>query len=206
MSLVRQQIGGQPEPRRVFGGSFAAICPLLPQQAWLQGSVLIVERDGEVRQCDLATAARIKVRSVLPFINLSFEVLSAYPEPKSAPTRLVLMGPGWSTLTGQQARQLAQIVGSRTHDRSVTAMAREVVAGIGWQWTPRRSNRRWAGSLASTNKAIDSLLVCRCFSRVVELARDAMSHCLWRAEQMVNASTCLKIDVADDTVTLIDSD
>ncbi len=117
MSPVRQQIGDQPEPRRVFGGSIAAICPLLPQQAWLQGSLLIVERDGEVRQCDLVTAARIKVRSVPPFINLSFEILSAYPEPKNAPTRLVLMGPGWSTLTGQQARQLAQIVGSRTHDR-----------------------------------------------------------------------------------------
>lgn len=32
-----------------------------------------------------------------------------------------------------------------------------------------------------------------------------MSHCLWRAEQMVNVSACLKIDVADDTVTFIDS-
>lgn len=117
MSLARQQIGDQPEPRRVFGGSSAAICPLLPQQAWLQGTLLIVERDGEVRQCDLATAARIKVRSVPPFINLSFEVLSAYPEPKSAPTRLVLTGPDWSTLTAQQARKLAQIIGSRSHDK-----------------------------------------------------------------------------------------
>jgi hypothetical protein len=117
MSLARQQIGDQPERRRVFGGSFAAICPLLPQKAWLQGSLLIVERGGEVRQCDLATATRIKLRSVPPFINLSFEVLSAYPEPKSAPTRLVLTGPDWSTLTAQQARQLAQIIGSRTHDR-----------------------------------------------------------------------------------------
>ena len=33
-----------------------------------------------------------------------------------------------------------------------------------------------------------------------------MSYYLWRAEQMVNVSACLKIDVADDTVTLIDSD
>jgi hypothetical protein len=41
MSLVRQQIGGQPEPRRVFGGSLTAICPLLPQQACLEGSLLI---------------------------------------------------------------------------------------------------------------------------------------------------------------------
>lgn len=117
MSLGRQSIGDQPEPRRLFGGSFAAICPLLPQQAWLQGSRLIVERGQEVRQCDLATAARIKVRTIPPFINLSFEILSAYPEPKSTPTRLVLAGPDWSTLTGQQARQLAQIIDSRRHDR-----------------------------------------------------------------------------------------
>jgi hypothetical protein len=117
MSLVRQQIGGQPEPRRLFGGSFTAICPLLPQQAWLEGSLLIVERGGKVSQCDLVAAARIKVRSVPPLINLSCEVLSAYPEPTSIPTRLVLAGPDWYTLTAQQGRQLAQIIGSRTHDK-----------------------------------------------------------------------------------------
>jgi len=54
--------------------------PLLPQQAWLQGSLPIVERVQKVSQCDLATAALIKIRSVKPFLSgmgWSFEVLHA---------------------------------------------------------------------------------------------------------------------------------
>lgn len=117
MGLVRQPIGDQPEPRGVFGGNFTVICPLLPQQAWLEGSLLIVERGGEVSQCDLATAARIIIRIAPPLIARACRVLSAYPEPNSTPTRLVIAGPDWYTLTAQQARQLAQIIGSRTHDK-----------------------------------------------------------------------------------------
>jgi hypothetical protein len=56
----REAIGGLPGRRQ--GRFDAPLCPFQPQQAWLQGSVLTVEFDGESATCDLVTAARIRIR------------------------------------------------------------------------------------------------------------------------------------------------
>jgi hypothetical protein len=68
VTVPREPIANQREPGRVFGRPprfmRPHLYPLLPQQAWLQGSRLIVERFQEVSQCDLATAARVKICSV----------------------------------------------------------------------------------------------------------------------------------------------
>jgi len=110
--------------------AYPHLYPLLPQQAWLQGSLLIVERSQKVSQCDLATAARIKIRSVKPFLSglgWLFEVLDAYQALDSAPTRLVLTGPDWYLLTGAEYRQLAQILGSRADtDRKINRLIRRL--------------------------------------------------------------------------------
>jgi hypothetical protein len=107
---------------------YSHLYPLLPQQAWLQGSLLIVEHFQEVSQCDLATAARIKIRSVKPVLSgfgWSFEILYAYQVLDSAPTRLVLTGPDWYLLTGDEYRQLAQILSSRADtDRKINRVIR----------------------------------------------------------------------------------
>lgn len=118
MTVPRAQIASRPEPRRprLPGFMHTHLHPLLPQQAWLQGSLLIVERLQEVSQCDLATAARIKIRSVKPVLSgmgWVFEVLYAYQEIDSVPTRLVLTGPDWYLLSGDEYRQLARILSSR---------------------------------------------------------------------------------------------
>jgi hypothetical protein len=125
-----EPIARQPEPGRVFGRPprfmRAHLYPLLPQQAWLQGSVLIVQRTREAsqsdldieehRQCDLATAALIKIRTIKPMLSgfgWGFEVLYARETADSAPTRLVIAGPDWFLLTGDEYRRLAQILSSR---------------------------------------------------------------------------------------------
>ena len=127
MTVPRVPIARQPEPGRVFGRvprfmqSYAY--PLLPQEAWLQGSVLIVDRFPEVSWCDLATAALIKIRSAKPFFSgfgWGFGVLHAFQALDSAPTRLVITGPDWFLLTGDEYRRLAQILSSRTDaDRKI---------------------------------------------------------------------------------------
>jgi len=104
--------------------------PLLPQQAWLQGSLLIVERGQEVSQCDLATAAFISIRSSKPFLSgfgWVFEVLHAWQAPDNAPTRLVLAGPDWFLLTGDEYRRLARILSSRADtDRKISKVVRRL--------------------------------------------------------------------------------
>jgi hypothetical protein len=120
VSVPREPIAGQPEPGRVFGRSNRFmpryLYPLLPQRAWLQGSVLIVERCQEVSQCDLANAALVKIRSVKPLlsgIGWSFDVLHACQTLDGAPTRMVLTGPDWYLLTGDEYRRLAHILSTR---------------------------------------------------------------------------------------------
>jgi hypothetical protein len=132
-----EPIARQPEPGRSFGRPprfmRAHLYPLLPQQAWLQGSVLIVQRAQktsqfdlglqEHSQCDLATAALIKIRTIKPLLSgfgWGFEVLHACETAGSAPTRLVITGPDWFLLTGDEYRRLAQILSSRADtDRKI---------------------------------------------------------------------------------------
>jgi hypothetical protein len=56
----REPIGGLPGRRQ--GRFDAPFNPFQPQQAWLQGSMLTVEFNGESATCDLVTAARIRIR------------------------------------------------------------------------------------------------------------------------------------------------
>ena len=106
-------IGGQPGAARLMAGGPKIFCSYLPQRAWLEGSVLTVESGQDVRRCDLASAARIAIRSVPPFTSWSFLVLYAYQEPGSPPVRLVLEGPRWALLTAAQLRALAAVISSR---------------------------------------------------------------------------------------------
>lgn len=120
MTVRREPIANQPEPGRVFGRlprfMRPHMYPLLPQQAWLQGSLLVVGRRQGVSQCDLATAAFISIRTAKPLLSgfgWGFEILHARQAPDSAPTRLVLTGPDWYLLTGDEYRRIAQILSSR---------------------------------------------------------------------------------------------
>jgi hypothetical protein len=113
---AREPIGGLPGRRQ--GRFDAPFYPFQPQQAWLQGSMLTVEFNGESATCDLVTAARIRIRGrPVPVFNRGwvFDVLYAYQDETSTPARLVLAGPGWYLLTGPQFSRLAEIIGTR-HD------------------------------------------------------------------------------------------
>ena len=125
----RELIGGLPGRRQ--GRFEAPLYPYQPQQAWLQGSVLIVEFNGESATCDLVTAARIRIRGrPVPIFNRGwvFDVLFAYQDDRSTPARLVLAGPGWYLLTGPQFRRLAEIIGTRhdAGDRPVLRIVRRL--------------------------------------------------------------------------------
>jgi hypothetical protein len=88
--------------------------PFQPQRAWLEGSVLAVEYDLEIRRCDLVTASKLAFgTSTTIGSSGSFGVLHAYQEPDSEPVRLVVQGPDWVLLSAAQLRLLAEIVDSR---------------------------------------------------------------------------------------------
>lgn len=125
----REPIGGLPGRRQ--GRFDAPFYPFQPQQAWLQGSVLIVEFNGESASCDLVTAARIRIRGrPVPVFNRGwvFDVLFAYQDDASTPARLVLAGPGWYLLTGNQFRRLAEIIRTRDDagDRPLRGIVRRL--------------------------------------------------------------------------------
>lgn len=126
----REPIGGLPGRRQ--GRFDAPLYPFQPQQAWLQGTVLIVDFNHESAECDLATAARLRIRGrPLPVFNRRwvFDVLYAYPDDGGTPARLVLAGPGWYLLTGKQFRRLAEIIGARddASDRTVRGLVRRLI-------------------------------------------------------------------------------
>ena len=109
-------IGGQPEPARIFGRIWLPFMyPHLPQYAWLEGSLLIVEDNwGAVGKCDLTSATKIALRTA-PIIgwSWSFCVLYARQGPGISPVHLVLEGPDWFLVSAEHLRVLAQIIGSR---------------------------------------------------------------------------------------------
>jgi hypothetical protein len=112
----RIQIGGQPEPARVFGRvRLPFLYPHLPQRAALEGSALIVEdRRGQVRQCDLGSAAEITLKTAYTIgRGWSFRILYCRQAPGTPPVRLVLEGPDWFLVSAQHLRLLAQIISSR---------------------------------------------------------------------------------------------
>jgi len=125
----REPIGGLPGRRQ--GRFDAPLYPFQPQRAWLQGTVLIVEFNHQSAECDLVTAARIRIRGrPLPVFNRGwvFDVLYAYQDDNSTPARLVLAGPGWYLLTGKQFRRLAEIIDARhdAGDRPVRGIVRRL--------------------------------------------------------------------------------
>ena len=108
-------IGGIPPPWRKVRFRTATLYPFLPQQAWLDGTVLIVEYQHRVRQCDLRTASRIRIRQITTFgWKMPFCVLEGRQKASDEPAGLVLSGPdSWILLTPGHLRLLAQIIGSR---------------------------------------------------------------------------------------------
>ena len=125
----REPIGGLPGRRQ--GRFDAPFYPFQPQRAWLQGSTLTVEFNGESATCDLVTAVRIRIRGRhVPVFNRGwvFDVLFAYQDDRRTPARLVLAGPGWYLLTGPQFRRLAEIIGTRQDagDRPVRGIVRRL--------------------------------------------------------------------------------
>ena len=132
----REPIGGLRGRRQ--GRFDAPLYPFQAQRAWLQGTVLIVEFNHQSAECDLVTAARIRIRGrPLPVFNRGwvFDVLYAYQDDKSTPARLVLAGPGWYLLTGQQFGRLAEIIGARhdARDRQVGGIVRRLTRMAGEQ-------------------------------------------------------------------------
>ena len=91
MRALREPIGGLPGRRPgPLGGS---LYPYQPQQAWLQGSVLIVEFSQVTAECDLLTAAKLRIRHRPLFPRgWYFSVLFASQHERSQPARRVLKG------------------------------------------------------------------------------------------------------------------
>ncbi len=108
-------IGGIPPPWRKARFRTTTLYPFLPQRAWLDGTVLIVEYQHQVRQCDLRTASRIRIRQITAFgWKMPFHVLEARQKASGEPAGLVLSGPdSWILLTPGHLRLLAQIISSR---------------------------------------------------------------------------------------------
>jgi hypothetical protein len=129
MTGERMPIGGQEGPARILAGGPKIFCSFLPQQAWLEGSILTVESGQDIRRCDLASASRIAIRSVPRFTSWSFLALYAYQAPGSPPVRLVLEGPRWVLLTAAQLRALAAVISSRSGE--LGGKTRRVVRRLG---------------------------------------------------------------------------
>jgi hypothetical protein len=84
----------------------------LPQHAWLDGTVLVVERGSAVRQCDLAAASKVTLRAgMLDKVH----VLRAYEAGGGqAPVALAIMNRFERLFVSPDAlRLLAQATGSR---------------------------------------------------------------------------------------------
>jgi hypothetical protein len=114
MTGERVPVGGEPEPRRIFGSLPGFMYRFLPQRAWLEGSVLIVEHKQKARRCDLLSASLIRLRTYGFIGGWTFLVLEACQELANEPVRLVLEGPDWILLTAAHLRMLAQIISSRS--------------------------------------------------------------------------------------------
>jgi hypothetical protein len=88
----------------------------LPQRAWLDGSVLIVERGGRQRECDLATAKMIKLSSTMPPLDRGYPhavpVLLARQDHGHGQVRLVLRGDDLRIVSADQLLLLAEAIQS----------------------------------------------------------------------------------------------
>jgi hypothetical protein len=133
----RIPIGRLPEPR--WGPRPPWFFPDLPQRAWLEDSLLIVEKGQQIRQCDLRTAWLIEVapmtgvglmpRSGSWLDNLatyfdardwSCTALRAWQDSGDEPVQVVLEicrrrpDQRWILLSEEDFRLLAQIIRSRS--------------------------------------------------------------------------------------------
>ena len=103
------------------------------------------------------SSAGIKIRSMpLPFVSWSFEVLYAYEAPNGPPARLVLAGPDWYLLTGDEYRQLRLAADGRVAACSVfpcsgDQFARTLRAGA----SPMRSHGSSACTRAHSPARLD---------------------------------------------------
>lgn len=103
-----------------------------PIQAWLEGSMLTVETGSGVRQCDLATAWKVRLRPVPTFMRGWCLVLSICQRPRARPVRLALQGPDGILVSADGIRLLAQIISSQSarprKTARVTRRLRELAA------------------------------------------------------------------------------
>lgn len=88
----------------------------VPQRAWLDGSVLAVERWDKPRQCDLASAEIIKLSRTMPPPDRGYPhivpVLLARQHEDHRLVRLVLRGDDLRTVPGEQLLRLADAIES----------------------------------------------------------------------------------------------
>jgi hypothetical protein len=125
------------------------IYPYLPQFAWLEGSVLIVEdKWGAVGKCDLTSAAKIALHAApIPGWSWSFCVLHARQGPHISPIHLVLTGPDWFLLSAEHLRMLADIISSRPAVRPIHELGGDrLPMCCGSEGSRPGGSRRWARS------------------------------------------------------------
>jgi hypothetical protein len=88
----------------------------IPQRAWLEGSVLAVERGGRERRCDLASAEIIKLSLTMPPLTRGYSdavpVLRARQEPRRRHVRVVLRGDDLRIVPASQLVLLAEAIES----------------------------------------------------------------------------------------------
>jgi hypothetical protein len=88
----------------------------LPQRAWLERSVLTVERGSQRRQCDLASAKIIELNSTMPNLTRGYSgavpVLRARQHEGDALVRVVLRGDDLRIVPADQLLLLAEAIES----------------------------------------------------------------------------------------------
>jgi hypothetical protein len=88
----------------------------VPQQAWLQGSVLVVRRGQREHRCDLATAEILQLGRTMPPLTRGYTdavpVLRARQQDSGPVVRLVLRGDGLGILPAAQLLLLAEAIES----------------------------------------------------------------------------------------------
>ncbi len=88
----------------------------VPQRAWLEGSVLAVERGGRQRHCDLASAETIKLSSTMPPLtrgySIAVPVLLARQDIASKLVRVVLRGDDLRIIPASQLVLLSEAIES----------------------------------------------------------------------------------------------
>lgn len=133
----------------------------VPQRAWLEGSVLTVERGGRQRQCNLASVEIIKLGSTMPPLTRGYSdavpVLRARQKKDSELVRVVLRGGDLRLIPASQLLLLADAIESGPAPapqapkvcRRLRKLAGQQQPPPAWDWSFRTDPR-------TTGSAIDN--------------------------------------------------